>query len=359
MADAFDVVVVGGGPVGRLRRGAACRAAPRRAAHWRSRCSSRQRPLPADGALDARVVGVLARQRADPDAAGAWQRSLRRACSAYERMRVWHEGVAPHGRAALVFDAAEVGEPNLGYIIETRLVQAALLRGLRGRRRAASSSGELSALQASARSDVHVQSSAGQLAARTWSSAPTARARRVRAAFGIGVQTAQTTSRCAIVATVAHRAAASSTPPGSASCARRHARACCRWPMAASPSSGRCAMRRRPASCSPERARGVRARSCARTAMRRLGATRLVSERLAFPLQRLTRQRYIARALRTGRRCGARGPSAGRAGRESRACWMRRRLRAAVPRRRAATGEDLGALRTLRPTSAGARARIS
>jgi 2-octaprenylphenol hydroxylase len=42
-------------------------------------------------------------------------------------MQVWHESVAPRGPDALVFDAAEVGEPNLGYIIENRNVQTALL----------------------------------------------------------------------------------------------------------------------------------------------------------------------------------------------------------------------------------------
>jgi 2-polyprenylphenol 6-hydroxylase len=46
---------------------------------------------------------------------------------AYERMRIWHESVAPYSSGALVFDAADVGEPNLGYIIENRLLQAALL----------------------------------------------------------------------------------------------------------------------------------------------------------------------------------------------------------------------------------------
>jgi 2-octaprenylphenol hydroxylase len=44
---------------------------------------------------------------------------------AYERMRIWHESTSPAG--ALVFDAAEVGEANLGYIIENRLLQTALL----------------------------------------------------------------------------------------------------------------------------------------------------------------------------------------------------------------------------------------
>lgn len=42
-------------------------------------------------------------------------------------MRIWHESVASDSAAALVFDAADVGEPNLGYIVENRLLQGALL----------------------------------------------------------------------------------------------------------------------------------------------------------------------------------------------------------------------------------------
>jgi 2-octaprenylphenol hydroxylase len=42
-------------------------------------------------------------------------------------MRVWHESVKPDSEDALRFDAAEAGEPNLGWIVENRLLQAALL----------------------------------------------------------------------------------------------------------------------------------------------------------------------------------------------------------------------------------------
>jgi 2-octaprenylphenol hydroxylase len=61
------------------------------------------------------------------NAAGAWNRVLGPRVGAYERMRIWHESVAPSSTGALVFDAAEVGEPNLGYIVENRLLQTALL----------------------------------------------------------------------------------------------------------------------------------------------------------------------------------------------------------------------------------------
>ena len=44
----------------------------------------------------------------------------------YERMQVWHADVPPHGGDALVFDAAEIGERDLGVIAENAVLQAAL-----------------------------------------------------------------------------------------------------------------------------------------------------------------------------------------------------------------------------------------
>ncbi|MGH8256564.1 MAG: FAD-dependent monooxygenase, partial [Steroidobacteraceae bacterium] len=47
------------------------------------------------------------------------------------RMLVWHESSAPDGAGALCFDAADVGEPNLGYIAESSLLQRACLDSFR------------------------------------------------------------------------------------------------------------------------------------------------------------------------------------------------------------------------------------
>jgi len=95
--------------------------------------------------------------------------------SPYERMRIWHESVAPTDRAALVFDAAEAGEPNLGYIIESRLVQAALLdaaltAGVH------IEAGEFVALRM-ADDAAHIETSSGALAARLVIGADGARSR--------------------------------------------------------------------------------------------------------------------------------------------------------------------------------------
>ena len=55
--------------------------------------------------------------------AGAWEGILARRACAYESMVVW-DGT---GAGEVRFDAAEMGEPALGYIVENRIVQLALL----------------------------------------------------------------------------------------------------------------------------------------------------------------------------------------------------------------------------------------
>jgi 2-octaprenylphenol hydroxylase len=47
---------------------------------------------------------------------------------AYERMCVWDAGGAPQGKGSLSFDCAELGEPNLGYIVEGNALQRQCLR---------------------------------------------------------------------------------------------------------------------------------------------------------------------------------------------------------------------------------------
>jgi 2-polyprenylphenol 6-hydroxylase len=125
----IDVLVVGGGPVG------GCAAALLSASGERGQAAPRvallepQRPTwpERDSDIDLRVSAFSRASERILGAAGAWQAITAHRISPYERMHVWHADEAPTGRGALTFDAAEVGEPNLGYIIENRLVQAALL----------------------------------------------------------------------------------------------------------------------------------------------------------------------------------------------------------------------------------------
>ena len=130
MTDVLDVLVVGGGPVGACMGALLARGVSQGASTpFRIAILEPHRPqMPAAGApLDARVVAVSRSSERVLQAAGAWDEVSGSRLSPYERMRIWHESVAPTSPGALVFDAADVGEPNLGYIVENRLLQAALL----------------------------------------------------------------------------------------------------------------------------------------------------------------------------------------------------------------------------------------
>ena len=122
----FDIAVVGGGAVGATLAALAVRQAGVPAG--RVVVIERERPppwVPTD-AHDLRVFALSRASTRILDAAGAWKDIKSARVSPYEKMRVWHESASPGGADALLFDAADLGEPNLGHIVEGRLIQTAL-----------------------------------------------------------------------------------------------------------------------------------------------------------------------------------------------------------------------------------------
>ncbi len=131
MSADFDVAVVGGGLAGACLAALLARHSGIEAARIALFAQVPPQPPAADSPPDVRVVAISRASERILRAADAWSRLPARRLCAYERMCVWHESTQPEKAGALCFDAADVGEPNLGYIVENGLLQAACLASFR------------------------------------------------------------------------------------------------------------------------------------------------------------------------------------------------------------------------------------
>jgi len=128
-----QVIVVGAGPVGTCIASLLTRAGTVRADRILLLEARLPQPPPPGDEVDLRVFALSRATERILAACGAWGAIDRRFVSAYERMCVWDREARPDGLGAIQFDCADVGEPNLGYIVENRRLQWALFEQVRER----------------------------------------------------------------------------------------------------------------------------------------------------------------------------------------------------------------------------------
>jgi 2-polyprenylphenol 6-hydroxylase len=286
----YDVAIVGGGPVGACAGALLARSGVGPA---RLRVAllepSVPAPPPALAPPDARVVAISRASERLLASAGAWPRIAGPRLCAYERMRIWHESVAALSADALVFDAADVGEPNLGYIVENRLLQAALLGAF------TEAGGHLEAAQFIAltigEGGVHIETSRGALGARLVVGADGAQS-AVRRAAGLGAELSDY-HQTAIVATVA------TARPHQMTAWQRFMKDGTLAFLPLFDGTSSIVWSADNALAAELAAAGAEAfaHELDRASDLALGATRIVSERACFPLRRLAAPRYVARRV--------------------------------------------------------------
>ncbi|MGO9513746.1 MAG: FAD-dependent monooxygenase [Steroidobacteraceae bacterium] len=80
---------------------------------------------------DLRVFALSRASQRLLQVCGVWQHLPPQRVFAYERMCVWDASGVPQGAGSLTFDCAEIGEPNLGFIVEGRALQERCLHAAR------------------------------------------------------------------------------------------------------------------------------------------------------------------------------------------------------------------------------------
>lgn len=128
MRAGFEIAVIGGGLAGACAAALLVRHARIEPARVALLAPERPPALAPGAPPGLRVAAISRASEYILRAAGAWERLDASRLARYEHMRVWHESAAPDGAATLRFDAADVGEPDLGTIAEMNELQRACLQ---------------------------------------------------------------------------------------------------------------------------------------------------------------------------------------------------------------------------------------
>ncbi len=118
----YDVIVNGGGMVGATLALLLAHNGKKVAVIE----AMKQKPFATEDDYDLRVSAISRASQHALEKAGVWGSILAMRASPYEVMDVWDA----EGDGKVRFDAAELGEPNLGHIIENKVIQLALTQAM-------------------------------------------------------------------------------------------------------------------------------------------------------------------------------------------------------------------------------------
>jgi 2-octaprenylphenol hydroxylase len=127
----FDVLIVGGGVLGLAM---ACLLLARKLCTAGRVAVVADQPPPAPSTGEDWDLRVFAMSRASErllKLSGIWNSLPPGRSFPYERMCVWDSTGKPQGLGSLTFDCAQIGEPNLGHIVEGRALQWQCLQSAR------------------------------------------------------------------------------------------------------------------------------------------------------------------------------------------------------------------------------------
>lgn len=126
----FDAVIVGAGVVGAVM--AALLTARRLSAPGRvALIADAFAPAPAKPGWDLRVFALSRASERLLEACGVWDTLPAPHVFSYERMSVWDARGEAGGKDSVTFDCAQIGEPNLGHIVDGHDLQRQCLQAAR------------------------------------------------------------------------------------------------------------------------------------------------------------------------------------------------------------------------------------
>ena len=127
----FDVVIVGAGAIGTVAAALLINFHITEAGRIAIVADRLPAAGPADADWELRVFALSRASERVLRRCGVWAKLPADRICTYERMCVWDENGSAQGSGSLSFDCAEVGEPNLGSIVEGRALQLECLQAAR------------------------------------------------------------------------------------------------------------------------------------------------------------------------------------------------------------------------------------